>query len=434
MSLRDEIPQTWLAAVEYALIPIGAVVYWRMPHEIASDGMHRLEATRYLALGQFIDVPTGLLMSVLALPLYHFGDVVANFNTVVFLAGLAAIGFFLRNHVPAPVIRRMMLVLLVASMFGNHARFFFGEVVTAMFIAVGLVMMVVGRPLLGTGMAVLGAINTAAVIPALFLVLLDRARPPYRIVKAAWPIAICAAALMLEYYLRRGSPFATGYEGNFGRTSVLPYSGRPGFSYPMVFGLLSLLFSFGKGLALFAPGLWLTFKRTTTPAPDVLRRLQRHSLWFVVGLLLVYSKWWAWPGGWFWGPRFLLFACIPASVALAIHLCDAKATPAAKALTLAVLTWSTWVGINGIVYDQLEMGKCSEFADLEPLCWYTPEFSALFRPFIVETTLSALQKQTFAYCAATGIVLALPFAIDLLRVGHDRLPVLTKQWLTGEPA
>jgi hypothetical protein len=406
-----------------------------MPHEISSDGMIRLEATRYLALGQIIDVQTGLLMSVLALPLYKFGDVVANFNTVIFIAGLAAIAFFLRHHAPAHLIRRLLLVLLAGSMFGHHAQLFFGEVLTAMFVALGLLMMIVGPALPGIGLAVLGVINTPASAPALFLVLLDRARPPYRLFKAAWPIALCALGLMLEFYLRRGNPFLSGYEGDFGRQSVLPYSARPGFSYPIVFGVLSLLFSFGKGLALFTPGLWLIFKRPATPAPDTVRRWQRHSVWFVAGLVVVYAKWWAWPGGWFWGPRFLLYASIPASVALAIHLCDDLATPAAKALTLAVLGWSTWVGLNGLVYGQLEMGMCSEFADLEPLCWYSPEFSALFRPFIVAKTLSSLQQQMFAYSVAVGVILAIPFAIDLLRTGRDRLPAIIKRWLlAGQPA
>lgn len=419
----------WLTLAESALILAGVATYLAMPHEINSDGLLRLETTRYLARGEVIDVPTGLLMSALALPLYHFGDVVAAFNAAVFLMGLAAIAFLLRNHVPAHLLRRLILVLLAASMFGRHAQFFFGEMLTAMFAAVGLVMMIVGPAALGLALLCLGAVNTPAALPAVVLVLLDRARPPHRLWKAAWPAALVVAALMLEFYLRRGNPLASGYEGDHGERSLLPYSGLPGFSNPFVFGVLSILFSFGKGLAIFTPGLWLLFKRPTTPPPDVLRRLQRHSIWFVVGLVLVYAKWWAWAGGWFWGPRFFLFASIPASIALAIHLCDEEATPAAKAITLAVLSWSVWVAITGMVYDQTGMSICNEQPNVEPYCWYTPEFSALFRPFLVAKTLTVMEKALFAYSAAAGIVLAAPFTLDLLRVGRARLPAMARGWL-----
>ena len=426
--------QRWLALAESVLIAVGVAVYLSMPHEISSDGLIRLETTRYLARGEIIDAPTGLLMSALALPLYHFGDVVAQFNTVVFLAGLAVIAFLLRTHVPAHLLRRLVLLLLAASMFGHHAQLFFGEVLTAMFVAVGLVLIVIGQPALGLASLILGVVNTPAALPALFLVLLDRARPPHRLWKAMWPTMLCGAALMLEFYLRRGSPIASGYEGDHGARSLLPYSGQPGFSNPIVFGVLSILFSFGKGLALFTPGLWLLFKRPATTPPDVLRRWQRHSVWFVVGLVLVYAKWWAWPGGWFWGPRFFLFACIPAAVALAIHLCDERAAPGAKALTLAVLGWSIWVGINGVVYGQLDMAICNVEPNVEPYCWYTPEFSALFRPFIVPKTLNLMEKALFTYSVAVGSVLAAPFALDLLRVGRERVLRTSVQNLREEPS
>jgi hypothetical protein len=420
-----------LALIETVLILLGPLLYWRMPHDFGSDGFFRLEATRYLAIGQVVDMPTPLLMSVLALPLYHFGDVVAQFNVFVFFGGLAVMAFLLRNEVPAPILRRVILILIAASMFSHHTQWFFGELLTATLVAIGLVLIVVGWPGPGIAMLILGALNQPAALPALFLVLLDRARPPHRLWKAAWPAAIVVAGMMLEFYLRRGSPFNSGYEGDHGARSVLPYSGLPGFSYPLVFGLLSILFSFGKGLALFTPGLWLLFKRPIERMPDTLRRLQRHSVWFVVGLVLVYAKWWAWPGGWFWGPRFLLFACVPAAVALAIHLSDKGASTAAKALTLAVLAWSTWVGINGAVYGQLDMGLCNEQPNLEPLCWYSPEFSALFRPFIVAKTLNVNEQLVFGYSLVVGVVLAAPLTIDLLRTGRERLPNLARGFLTG---
>ena len=421
----------WLTAAETALVIAAPYVYMKMPHEISSDGYLRLETTRYLARGEVIDQPVPLLFSVLALPLYHFGDVVALFNMVTLFVGLAWLSLLFWRRVPAPLIRRFVLIVLAASMFGHHTQVFFGELLTAMLMAIGIGLMVVGSATLGTAAAALGVINMPAAVPAFGLMLLDRAKPPYRLLKAAWPIAVCAVLIMLEFYLRRGHPLASGYDGDVGAKSVMPYSGRPGFSYPIVFGVLSILFSFGKGLAFFVPGLWLLFKRPVAKTPEVLRRFQRHAVWFVVGLVIVYAKWWAWPGGWFWGPRFFVFACIPASIALAIHLCDEHATSAAKALTLALLAWSTWVGINGGVYGQLDMALCNVEPNIEPLCWYSPEFSALFRPFIVATTLTVNQRIVFGYSILAGVILAVPFAIDLVTTGRSRVPAMARRWLFG---
>src|SRR6185503_4563922 len=135
----------------------------------------------------------------------------------------------------------------------------------------------------------------------------------------------------------------SGYEGDHGVPNILPMPVESGFGHPFVFGVVAILFSFGKGLALFVPGLWLVFKRPVEPTPDTLRLFQRSALWFLAGLVVIYAKWWAWFGGGFWGPRFFLFACFPASVALALHLSDERATSGAKALTLAALIWSVWV-------------------------------------------------------------------------------------------
>ena len=221
------------------------------------------------------------------------------------------------KRLPANVLRRLILILLAGSMFAHHTQVFFGELLTSMLVTIGFATLVIGVEPIGYVMLIAGIVNTPATLPALFLALLDRARPPYRVVKAAWPAAACVGLMLLEFYLRRGNFLSSGYEGNHGQKSVLPYSGLPGFSNPFAFGVLSILFSFGKGLAFFAPGLWLLFKRTAAPMPDVLRKFQRHAVWFLAGLVIVYAKWWAWPGGWFWGPRFFVFAAIPASIALA---------------------------------------------------------------------------------------------------------------------
>ena len=71
--------------------------------------------------------------------------------------------------------------------------------------------------------------------------------------------ALAGGLILLEHLLRRGEPFAGGYTSEAGHPTVLPYSGLPGFSYPLFFGLLSVLFSFGKGLVFFAPSLFARY-------------------------------------------------------------------------------------------------------------------------------------------------------------------------------
>src|SRR5262249_55819704 len=143
--------------------------------------------------------------------------------------------------------------------------------------------------------------------------------------------------------IRRGNPLASNYED--------------GFSEPFLIGLLSILFSFGKGLLFFAPGLLLPLRGALAGLAEGTRRLlaTTHLLWvaFLGGLVLVYARWWAWYGGWFWGPRFFLIASLPACLALALRLRPARRPALLGDLaTLGVLALSVWVGIDGAVYDQ----------------------------------------------------------------------------------
>jgi hypothetical protein len=141
------------------------------------------------------------------------------------------------------------------------------------------------------------------------------------------------------------------------------------------------------------------------------RLARAHILWLcvVVGLVLVYSKWWSWYGGWFWGPRFFLFASLPAALVLAtrLHLHE-EFSLLQNLATLAVLGWSLWVGINGAVFgNQALADVCvdNNYA-LESFCWYLPEYSVLFRPFIETMPLSAAHIGAIAYGATLFVYLS----------------------------
>src|SRR5260370_34862093 len=78
-------------------------------------------------------------------------------------------------------------------------------------------------------------------------------------IRAVAPIVVGAGLWLLENLVRRKSALVTGYEGDHGFRTLLPYSGLPGFRYPIFFLALLLLVSFGKGLLFFAVGLVLPF-------------------------------------------------------------------------------------------------------------------------------------------------------------------------------
>jgi hypothetical protein len=141
-----------------------------------------------------------------------------------------------------------------------------------------------------------------------------------------------------------------------------------------------------------------------------------------VGLVIVYSSWWAWYGGVAWGPRFFLFASIPASFAIAVQLGDAGRPLRWTIATLGILCLSAWVGLDGALYASTQVVTPSvcdtnHFA-LENLCWFTPDFSVLWYPFIAHLPPGQVSPRriVFAvYSIAVFLYLALPLLADLVR-------------------
>ena len=132
----------------------------------------------------------------------------------------------------------------------------------------------------------------------------------------------------------------------------------------------------------------------------------------LAGLILVYAEWWAWYGGWFWGPRFFLMASLPASLALAVRLRRRRLRLFGLAGVLAVLTLSIWVGVDGAAFgltdDLWSVCGTNTYAQ-EFLCWYTPEFSPLWRPFLTRHPPPSVAESLFvAYGCLTLAWLAAP--------------------------
>ncbi|MDD4278961.1 MAG: hypothetical protein PHX74_04410 [Candidatus Sumerlaeales bacterium] len=122
------------------------------------------------------------------------------------------------------------------------------------------------------------------------------------------PLIMFVAIQLLMNVFHFGSPFASAYADQ---------SEGIHFSTPLVMGLYGLLFSAGKGLFFFSPGLliavlaWPHFCRQWFSAAVGL-------VFAIIGLVLFHAHWQNWAGGWCWGPRhfFVLgVLLVPAVVA-----------------------------------------------------------------------------------------------------------------------
>lgn len=387
-----------LALTGLALALLVAVV----PHRMSGDGYVRfVKLDALLRDGTLGRERYSYIGPLFAAPLWVFGDSrlwwCARFNVLVLAAGVAAAWWSLRPLVRAEDRAASMLLLAATGMMPNATVDFYGEMFSAVMIGTGLMLAFIADRRIGWLAAVLGVANMPAATGGLLLVAIWRFWKDRRLDGVAALVG-AAALIALENTIVRGAPLNAGYQGDHGAVTVMPFSGMPGFSYPLVLGLVSLLFSFGKGLLFFAPGLLLV-GRARRDRPE-LAPFFDASLAFLVGLLLIYSRWWAWYGGWTWGPRFLLFAVYPSSLALAIAL-HQPATVGRTLSTMLLVAWTVWVGVSGAVFGLTGLDEClANGYAMEHLCWYVPDYSPLLRPLVLPPGALAPWQQEWMLFAA----------------------------------
>jgi hypothetical protein len=417
---------------ERALVGFGfLVLFFVLPHGLFNDDLSRYYDLQHLLQhGQLTNDKYSLIGPVLSAPMVLLGHVVRSgawwatrFNVVVVAGGAVAVWRLLRDRVDAATLRRTLLALMFASVLTNPLRDYNAEVLTGTLVAVGIVCLVTDQwTAAGWVAIVLGAANTPALVPALVPFAVYQAVRTRRLRPLA-ALVLAAALVAGEAWLRRGSPFDTGYGGDHGIQTILPYSGKPGFSYPFLLGVASILFSSGRGLLFFTPGLALWLDSRTRAAAAEVRALLIPFLLVVVGLVLVYAKWWAWYGGLSWGPRFFLFAALPASLLLVLQIKRAGASVPADLIALVVLALSAWVGFAGAITDYSEITFCAfnNFA-LESMCWYVPDFSSLWWPVVHPPPFSHQFELIAAWCAAVFVVLGAPLFRSLAAAAVAALP------------
>jgi hypothetical protein len=422
------------AAIETALIVVGLLAMtFLLNHEVYGDGKKRfLAVSALLTQGQIKNGPYSqysMIGPLFSIPFWYLGkwfstpiQMISQYNQFVFACGLLAIYLLLKDHMDRHLLRKFLIILLAASMFSMNVTAYYGEVFTAICVGAGVLAVLLSpSSLLGWGAIVLGVANTPATIAGLIFLtgkqLLDSKRLRYILV-----IVAAGGLIMIESWIRRGSPFANGYEHDTGVHTIMPYSGLVGFSYPFFFGFLSILLSFGKGIFFFAPGLLLPVRKTLLKIQqkEKLELYKGYLLWifFLVGLVLIYSRWWSWFGGLYWGPRFFLIASVPASFALAVRIHDKENTTLPiNLLTLLVLCLSFWVGLDGAVYNvkATAIPQCMvNSGQLELLCHYTPDFSALWYPFVQPQQIDRSHALYVVYWTFAFAYLLLPLLIKII--------------------
>src|SRR3981081_1503412 len=133
---------------------------------------------------------------------------------------------------------------------------------------------------------------------------------------------------------------------------------------------------------------------------------------YLAGMILVYGSWWAWYGGYAWGARFLTFASPPAALLLAAAVPRPPRPVLAATVVLVALLLSLWVGIDGQTFGRFAQSTCTaNHYYLESFCWYLPEFSVLWTPFVFRGQLSWADYILIACAAGVTSYVAYPLLV-----------------------
>jgi hypothetical protein len=263
--------------------------------------------------------PYGLGLSLVALVPYVAIRPLANVTSqpeLILQAGVAAvtpiimaflaIALFQLARALGLTIGRSILVS-IGSIFGtvllNYSKNFFSEPLATLFIVVSIERSIAQRPMT----AGISAGAAALTRPQCFLfapLLLWRSwsNGGWRaLFRAAVPIGLAFLG-QLGYNIVRFDDVT-----NFGYSNgTFPQR----FTTPFLQGAYGLLFHPAKSLFIFAPVVLLI-----PMALHVLWKEHRNAFWLLIGnfviTFILIAKWWAWHGGWYWGPRLLVPGFIP---------------------------------------------------------------------------------------------------------------------------
>lgn len=398
-----QVYETFLGA--WALLGLFVLILTAQP-TIFGNGQIRYQQLQDLIAGRTLaEYKYSSIQSIAAAPLELFarqfgllpGPVVAHFNVLLIVVTFPFLWILLARRWGRRAASGTVLVLVCGSMLTHHVTQFYSEILTSLALVFGFLLYRYSRLASAAPIGLAVANTPVMVFPLLAGTLVwFISRRDARVISL--PL-VGGIAAFVENATRIGfttSPYLAQTERGF--STLMPYSGSPGFSYPPFFGVLSVVASFGKGLIFFIPGLGLLLFRTVRRQLGFSAATWQAGLAFTITLVLLYGSWWAWYGGWFWGPRFFLVLVYPASLALGWVCTRRQFSTGVSLFVIGVLTLSTWVGTNGYIFGQRDLDICfrDDYA-LEALCWYTPEFSALWRPFVTGSVSAILETERSLY-------------------------------------
>lgn len=385
---------------------------FEFPHGIHGDGTVRYQALLHLLeTGRSQPILYSYVHPIASAPLLVFSHLykdgfwwLSRFNAFLFLGTTWYAMRRLRALWDEDSARRFALLMLAATMFPVHTQDYYSETFTACLAFLSLLEFHVRRDPLAIALLVLATWNTPGTALGSALLFGYYALRTRRL-RFLCAIALLPAGIVAENFWKFGTFFPSAYVESHGLGNYLPYSALPGFSYPLFFGVLSVLLSFGKGLLFFVPGLLALFCRKIW---DRDRELLWPAFVYLAGLVLVFSRWWGWYGGWFWGPRFFLFGSILGALALASLWRVPDLSAPWRWFRLTATTLSVWVGCQGVLYGQDFLEDCyARDPKLEFLCHYVPEYSPLWRVFVAQPLPHGRKWAYLAYFLLVGVTLTL---------------------------
>jgi hypothetical protein len=239
-----------------------------------------------------------------------------------------------------------------------YTKEFFSEPLAALCLVVAIERLLAARPA-AAGLAMAAAVLTRAqtlLLAPILLFVAWRRQGVAGLLRACAGLAPGLVATLAYNLVRYGDPLSFGYQD-------------VGFTTPLPEGAGGLLFNPLKSLFLFAP--------VTLLLPFALRNLwlrNRLAFLLIAGNLAITfvtaALWFAWHGGWSWGPRLLLPGLVPAIAAIGPWISTRTRQRVAALLLAAGFLVSSPALIVSTQAQQLEVAPVppeTHFLDTQPL-------------------------------------------------------------------